>query len=42
MLLDLVEVAVSHSGSNLADAFANILHEFGLSSRVCITVSYNY
>lgn len=36
MLLDLVEVAMSHSGINLAAAFANILEEFGISDKVCI------
>ena len=35
MLLDIVEVAHSHSGLNLAAAFANILDEFGISDKVC-------
>ena len=34
MLLDIVEVAKSHSGVNLAAAFAQILDEFGISSKV--------
>lgn len=34
MLLDLVEVACSHSGLNLAAAFAKILDDFGISSKV--------
>ena len=34
MLLDMVEVAVSHSGLNLADAFAKILDDFGISDKV--------
>jgi hypothetical protein len=34
MLLDLVEVATSHSGMNLAAAFAQILNEFGISEKV--------
>jgi hypothetical protein len=34
MVLDLVEVAMSHSGVNLAAAFAQILDEFGISSKV--------
>ena len=34
MLLDLVEVAMSHSGLNLAAAFAKILDEFGISAKV--------
>ena len=29
LLLDLVDVAKSHSGTNLAAAFANILDDFG-------------
>ncbi|KAF8232955.1 hypothetical protein L208DRAFT_1215482, partial [Tricholoma matsutake] len=31
MLLDLVEVAMSHSGLNLAAAFARILNGFGIA-----------
>jgi hypothetical protein len=34
MLLDIVEVACSHTGSNLATAFANVLREFGLHDKV--------
>ena len=34
MLLDLVEVPRSHSGLNLAIAFAKILEEFGISDKV--------
>jgi hypothetical protein len=34
MLLDLVEVARSHSGLNLAAAFAKILEDFGISNKV--------
>jgi hypothetical protein len=34
MLLDLVEVAHSHSGLNLAKAFTQILEEFGISDKV--------
>jgi hypothetical protein len=35
MLLDLVEVAKSHSGVNLAEAFAKVLEEFGIQDKVC-------
>jgi hypothetical protein len=35
MLLDLVEVAMSHSGLNLAAAFAGILDSFGIADKVC-------
>jgi hypothetical protein len=35
MLLDIVEVARSHSGLNLAAAFAKILDDFGISDKVC-------
>jgi hypothetical protein len=35
MLLDLIEVAKSHSGINLAAAFAKILEDFGISDKVC-------
>lgn len=34
MLLDLVEVAKSHSGENLAAAFAEVLEDFGISDKV--------
>jgi hypothetical protein len=34
MLLDIVEVACSHSGLNLAAAFAKILEDFGISDKV--------
>jgi hypothetical protein len=36
MLLDIIEVAKSHSEANLTAAFANILHEFGISKKVSI------
>lgn len=36
MLLDLVEVARSHSGLNLAQAFSDVIHEFGLEHKVFI------
>ena len=34
MLLDLVEVPKSHSGKNLAVAFAEVLEAFGISDKV--------
>jgi hypothetical protein len=34
MLLDLVEVAKSHTGENLAAAFENVLKEFGVEDKV--------
>jgi hypothetical protein len=34
ILLDLVEVAESHSGLNLAAVFARILDKFGISEKV--------
>ena len=33
-LLDLVEVARSHSGINLAAAFVKILEDFGIENKV--------
>ena len=36
MLLDLVEVARSHSGLNLAAAFAWILDSFGIADKVSV------
>ena len=33
MLLDLVEVAKSHSGKNLAEAFEKVLKDFGISDK---------
>jgi hypothetical protein len=41
MLLDLVEVAESHSGSNLALAFAKILDDFGIADKVSTTTFFN-
>jgi hypothetical protein len=34
LLLDLVEVAKSHSGLNLATAFSKILEDFGIEHKV--------
>jgi len=34
LLLDLVKVAQSHSGLNLAAAFAKVLDDFGISSKL--------
>jgi hypothetical protein len=39
MLLDVVEVAKSHSGINLAAAFAKILDDFGISEKVSGTLN---
>ena len=36
LLLDLVEVAQSHSGENLASAFAKILDDFGIAHKVSL------
>ncbi|KAF9503045.1 hypothetical protein BS47DRAFT_1402813 [Hydnum rufescens UP504] len=35
-LLDVVEVAKSHSGKNLPEAFHNILLDFDIEDKVCI------
>ena len=37
MLLDIVEVEKSHTGMNLATAFAKILEEYGISDKVMIS-----
>jgi hypothetical protein len=37
LLLDLVEVAKSHSGANLAAAFAKILNDFGIGDKVSLS-----
>jgi hypothetical protein len=34
MLLDIIEVAKSHLGLNLAEAFAKVLSNFGISDKV--------
>lgn len=34
MLLGLVKVARSHSGLNLAKAFADVIHDFGIEHKV--------
>jgi hypothetical protein len=36
LLLDIVQVAKSHTGFNLALAFAQILEEFGISKKVSL------
>lgn len=36
LLLDIVEVACSHTGVNLATAFAAVLKEFGIADKVSI------
>ena len=41
MLLDLVKVAMSHSGLNLAAAFARILNDFGIADKVSIQTNHN-
>jgi hypothetical protein len=40
MLLDIVEVAKSHTGVNLAAAFAKILEEYGISDKVIVIISF--
>ncbi|KAF9510256.1 hypothetical protein BS47DRAFT_1300400, partial [Hydnum rufescens UP504] len=35
-LLDVVEVAKSHSGKNLAKAFHSVLVDFGITHKVCV------
>ena len=47
MLLDLVEVAKSHSGINLAEAFAKVLKGFGIKDKVsrilpCTKINLTY
>jgi hypothetical protein len=37
LLLDIVEVARSHSGFNLAVAFADVLNDFGIADKVSIS-----
>ena len=39
MLLDIVEVAKSHTGENLAAAFAHIMEDYGISDKVFISLS---
>jgi hypothetical protein len=34
MLLDIVEVAMSHTGVNLANTFAKVLEDFGIEDKV--------
>ena len=36
LLLDIVEVARSHSGVNLAIAFADVLNDFGIADKVSL------
>ncbi len=39
LLLDIVEVARSHSGFNLAVAFADILNDFEIADKVSVLIS---
>ena len=41
MLLDLMEVAVSHSSLNLASAFSKVLADFGISNKVNNIFEFN-
>jgi hypothetical protein len=41
MLLDIVEVATSHTGKELADVFAQVLEGFGIADKVCYSVNRN-
>ena len=40
LLLDIVEVAKSHTGVNLVTAFAKILDDYGISDKVMISAKY--
>ena len=40
MLLDIVEVAKTHTRVNLAAAFAKILEEYGISDKVLISFEF--
>jgi len=42
MLLDLVEVAESHSSLNLALAFTKILNDFGIADKVNTIIYFNF
>jgi hypothetical protein len=37
LLLDLVEVPKSHTGVNLANAFAEVLEAFGIKDKVSVS-----
>jgi hypothetical protein len=39
LLLDIVEVAQSHTGVNLAAAFAKILEDYAISDKVLISAN---
>lgn len=42
LLLDIVEVAESHSGKNLAAAFAKILKDFGIAEKVSLASHFSF
>lgn len=42
MLLDLVEVAMSHSGVNLAETFVKVLRDFGIEEKVSFNYQFGY
>jgi hypothetical protein len=39
-VLDLVEVAASHTGTKLAEVFANTVKEFGIAHKVCYYIIF--
>ena len=41
MVLDIVQVPVSHTGLNLARVFARVLNEFGISDKVSSILGLN-
>lgn len=41
MLLDIVELAKSHSGKNLADTFKKVLTDFGVEDKVYHYLSFS-
>ena len=41
MLLDIVEVARSHTGDNLAAAFAKIMEDYEITEKVLVSSSYH-
>jgi hypothetical protein len=40
LLLDVVELPISHTGLNLATAFAGVLDGFGISDKVSLPIGY--
>ena len=42
LLLDIIELAQSHSGANLAAAFGRVLNNYGIADKVNVSYKRSY